>query len=561
MKIVLRAFTGMRPVVATDLLRPGEAVTATNTILNGGDLAPFNTLLDVTTLTSTPDVKTIYRYGQEQVSESNFWFQATTDANFVKGPVDGDTEERTYYSGTLAYPAKTKADIATTAPPYPTTSYPLGIHKPAAAPTVAVSGTATDPNSAAETVVYAMTYVTSWGEEGPPSVASSTVTWRAGQTINLTALSTTGTPSYSGNSNKGLPLVVSKRLYRSATGSSGTARFLLVNTEGDIALATTTYNDTKATANLGEAMRSRYWVEPPDGLLGLTQMANGILVGYTGNTVCFSEPYVPYAWPVRYQQSVDAPVVAIAPFDQSILVATKRSLYVFTGTDPSNMTSERLAVSQTCVSKRAMVEMMGGVVFPTPDGLMYIGTGAVKMLTEGLMSRREWQAYKPESMHAYESDNRYICFYDTGATQAGLVFTFGEDPSFCLIDSYATAGFRDRSRDALYLCQNGGGSTKNVRKWDASGSPMTMSWLSGVFKLPGGMNFGAARVDATGNITFELLADGSVVYGPVTVASFTPFWLPSGYRATRYQIRLSGTNTVRSVEIADDIDSLLGNAE
>jgi hypothetical protein len=557
MKVKIRAFTGMRPVVAPDLLRPGEAVTATNTLLTGGDLAPYNAPLQTIALTSGTPLQTIYKYGQLNSSETDFWFQSTNDVNFVKGPVDGDTEERTYFTGHLAYPAKTKADLATTSPPYPTTSYPLGIHKPASALTTTVTGTATDPDSVAETVVYVTVFVTSWGEVSSPSEPSAPVSFRAGQSIELTNIPQSGTPSYPGNSSKGVPLVVGKRIYRSATGSSGSARYLLVNTEGDIALATTTYSDTKSTANLGESLLSRYWVEPPDGMVGLTQMANGVLAGFTGNTLCFSEPFVPYAWPVRYQQSTDAPIVGCAAFDQSLLVATKRSLYVITGTDPASMTSERLAVSQTCASKRGMVEMGGGVVFPTPDGLMFLGSGTAQMITDGLMSRREWQAYVPSSMHAYESDGRYLCFYDTGSTQGALVFTLGEEASFCLVNQYATTGFRDRSRDALYLCFNGSGTTRNVMKWDAGAAPLTLSWLSGVFKLPGAMNFGVARVDSDESVQFELLGDGAVVYGPVATPGYTPFRLPGGYRSRKYQVRVSGASVVRSIEIASDMTELV----
>jgi len=556
MKVTVRSFTGMRPVVAPDLLRPGEAVTAINTLLNGGDLAPFNLPLQVIALSSADEIKTIYRYSQNSTSETQHWFQSTNIAHFIKGPIDGDTEEKTYFTGHLTYPSKTKSNGATTSPPYPTTSYAMGIHQPTTALTATVTGTATDPDSAAETVVYVTTFVTSWGEEGPPSVPSTPVSWRAGQSIVITNIPITGTPSYSGNASKGLPNVISKRLYRSATGSSGAARYLLVNTTADIPLATTTYDDTTLTANLGESMRSRYWVEPPDGMKGLTQMANGILAGYVDTTVCFSEPFVPYAWPLRYEQSVDAPVIGMAAFDQSLLVATTRSMYVFTGVDPQAITSERLAMSQTCASTRGMVEMMGGVVFPTPDGLMFVGSSGGRMLTDGLMSRREWQTYVPSSMHAYESDNRYICFYDNG-TKGGLIFTFGDEPSFCQTNMYATAGYRDRGRDALYLCFDGGGTVRNVQKWDA-GIPSSMTWLSGIFKLPAPINLGIARVDADGTTNFELLADGVVVHGPISVPLYSQFRLPSGYMSSKYQVRITGSAIVRAVEVADCVGSLEG---
>ena len=543
----------MRPVVAQDLLKPGEAVSAINTLLTGGDMMPYNQPLQTLALTSVSPVLSIYRYGQTNTNETQYWFQSTNDANFVKGPIDGDIEEKTYFTGHLAYPAKTKNTIATTATPYPYGSVPMGLKKLSSAPTLAVSGTATDPASTPESVVYVVTLVTDWGEEGPPSDATALVSWRVGQTITLT-MSTSTVTSYPGNSDKSGQTYTHKRIYRSATGSSGTARYLFV---AQVTMATTTYADTKLTANLGEALPSKGWVEPPDDMLGLTQMANGMLAGYSGNTVCFCEPGFPYAWPVRYQQSTDAPIVGMASFNQTVLVATKRSLYAFTGVDPSSITSERLAVSQTCASKRSMVEMMGGVVFASPDGLAFVDGSGIKMLSDGLMTRREWQAYSPSSMNGYESDNRYIVFYDTGTKQGGLIFSFGEDAAFCETDYYATAGFRDRGRDALYLTFNGAGSTRNIMKWDSGASPATMTWLSGVFRMPASVNMGVARMEFSGALTFELLADGAVVHGPVTPTSGIAFKLPAGYRSMRYQVRIAGTGTLRAFDLADSMRALV----
>lgn len=544
----------MRPVASDDLLKPGEAVDAVNTSFSSGEIKPLQALASPSiTLTSASPIQTIYRFRQDLNSESQFWFQSTNVAHFVKGPVDGDTDERTYFTGHIAsYPAKTGASIATATPPYPTTSRPMGIAKPATAPVATVTGTATDPEAAAEGVTYVVTFVTDWNEEGPPSDAASVVQWRPGQSITL-SLPTTGVASYPGNAHKPQPYS-GKRIYRSAAGSGASAKFLLV---AQVPVAETSYVDTASTANLNEALRSRYWLEPPDGMVGLTQMANGVLAGYVGNTVCFSEPFVPYAWPVRYQQSVDAPIVGMAAFNQSLLVATRRSLYVMTGVDPSSITSERLAVPQTCTSGRAMVEMNGGVVFPTPDGLGYVGPSGFQLLSEGLLDRKKWQAYAPASMHAYECDGDYICFYDTGSVQAGIVFKFGSSPTFYRTPIYATAGFRDRSQDALFLCVNAGGSAREIRKWD-SGVASSFTWESGEFRMEAPINISVARVQHTGTVNFELIADGASRYGPIALTTQFGFKLPAG-RYTRYKVRLTGTGTVRSVELATSMKELAGD--
>lgn len=558
MKFSVRAFSGMRPCVSPDLLSAGSAVDASDVVLQGGDLDPLRSPLFVANLSATAStVKAIYRFGQDLSSDSTFWFQSNNEANFVRGPLDDDTEERTYYTGHLSYPTKTRAGTsATGAAPYPTTSYPMGLYMPASAPTGTVTGTPTVADSVAEDVAYVVTLITAWGEEGPPSSPSAIYSWRAGQSISL-VLPTSGAPSYPGNATKSGQVYVAKRVYRSSTGASGSARWLLVNTEGDIPMATAGYTDNKITANLGEMLATKGWVEPPDDMVGLTQMANGILAGYSGNTVCFSHPFYPYAWPVRYQQSVDAPVVGMAAFDQSLLVSTTRSLYVISGTDPSSLTSQRLPDPQACIARRAMVSMLGGVVFPTPDGVGFVGPSGFSMLSDGLFTRREWIAYttNPSSMHAYEIDGAYVLFLDNG-TQGCLVFKFGSEPSLSRSTVYATAGFRDPGRDALFLCIPGTGTSRAVYKWDG-GSSMTFQWKSGVFRLPSPANLGAARIHASGDVTFELYADGSLVAGPYTITSSSPFKLPGTYRSQRYQFRVSSSSVVRSVEIGSTVKDVI----
>ena len=72
-----------------------------------------------------------------------------------------------------------------TEPLIPTTTYRLGVPAPDGAPTVAVSGTGNE-GAIDITTAYVYTFVTEFGEEGPPSPPSEFVEFEEGQTRTVT---------------------------------------------------------------------------------------------------------------------------------------------------------------------------------------------------------------------------------------------------------------------------------------------------------------------------------------------------------------------------------------
>lgn len=539
--IQVRVFGGMRPQRSADMLLNGEGQNASDVRLTAGELRPLQGKADYLTLSGAPQVKSIYRFGQTINSNTQYWFQSTGDVDYAKGPIASDTTERTFFTDG-AFPKKTDSSLATSAPPYPTASYAMGVPAPAAAATVNVTGSATNPSDPGETVVYVYTYVSVWGEEGPPSPASSPATWRAGQTLNLSTLSVApGAGAHGENYN-----IVSKRIYRSATGSQATQYQLISSTP--TAIATTTATDTALTANLLDVLVTLGWIEPPYNMTGLCAGPNGMMAGFVNNTLCFCEPSTPYAWPVRYQQNTDAPIVGIAWFDQTVFVGTTQGIYLYTGADPASMTGQKLNVAQAPVSKRSIVAMLGGVLFASPDGLFRIDSSGITNLTDGLMTKVEWQLYVPSSISAYESDNRYLAFYDTGSLKAGMMFTFGSQPTFTVTSLYAYAGFRDKKQSALFFVPN----TSNTLSAfdDPTGAALTYTWTSAVYHLADDEAMACAIVDAAAYpVTFKLYADGNLMLTQ-TVANRFAFRLPGGYRSKRYYFTLTGTSIVREVKIA-----------
>lgn len=389
------------------------------------------------------------------------------------------------------------------------------------------------------TVAYVMTYVTNFDEESAPSGPSNAVDVKFGESsVALSNLPTGISGAYS---------IKSKRIYRSNTGTKGTQYQFLV----ELPLGQTTYSDTTESADLGEVVPTWGWLPPPNNMAGLRMMANGIGVGFVGTTLYISEPYALYAYPAKYNQSLEFPVVGIGVFGQSAFIGTKGFPYILTGSDPDSVSAVKLEAKQPCVSKRSIVEMLGGVIYASPDGLFMVNGSGISPVTSSIMSRDDWQAYKPESIHAYELDNRYFAFYDTGTTQGCLVFSFGEKPSFSKIDLYATAGYNDKTKDSLYLCING-----QIKKFDSAAAVMSFTWRSKKFRTNKAINLGAARVDADAYpVTFKLYADG-ILRHTQTVFSQNSFRLPSGYKAIFFEVQLEGTTTVNAVFFGETMNDM-----
>jgi hypothetical protein len=539
MIIKVDKFGGMAPKIDPLLLPDHLAQSALDCKLGSGTLRAWKAPLSVVTPSKVGTKQSIYLYGGQ------YWFHWLEDVDVVRGPIAGDAFERTYWTGDGA-PKVTDSSIATAGggTGYPNNSWALGIPAPATPPSVAVVGSATSSDPALlETRQYVVTYVSGYGEEGAPCDLTAAVDVWPGQSVNLSSIPVAPVGNYN---------ITSKRIYRTNTNSSGDALLQLV---AEIGIATTTYSDTKTGAQLGEVIPSAdtengiLWSVPPTGLKGLISLPNGSLAGFVGNELCFSEPYQPHAWPGVYRVTLDHPIVAIAAFGNSILVTTTNLPYIVTGSDPLNMSVERLEVGQSCVSKRSMVDMGYYCIYAAPDGLALVGSGRAEIITKDVLDFDYWQGLNPSSIHGYLFDSLYVGFYNNGNT-GGFIF----DPKsgdFTLISTYATAGYTDPATGDLYLCVNG-----VIVKWDAGATYSTPVWKSKPWLAPRPTNFGAAQVFAPAYpVTLKVYADGTLKHTQ-TVASSAPFRLPAGFLADKWEFEATGE--VTSIAMASTMGELRG---
>ena len=602
--IKIDQFFGEAPRFAPYKLNSSQAQKALNCNLLHRDLRPLLNVGSPVPLAKTGTIQTIYWFAGQ------YWFHWIEQVDVVRGPVAGDTTERTYFTGTAAGPQVTNSPMAVTGGNlYPMASWDLGVPAPTAAPSV--SAAKNKDASLNDTRSYVYTYVTAWGEEGPPSPPSQAVdvdidvfgkplwvanhAYKVGQRVRprtangfvyeCTAAGTSGAtepawPTVSGNTVasgtatfKAVPRFVSltglsaapvgnynitkKRIYR--TNSSGIETdFQFV---AEIPAGTTSYNDSKRSSALGEVLATTDFDPPPPDLLGLTAMPNGILAGFSGNQVCFSEPYQPHAWPVKYRYALKLPpggsIVGLGSFGNSLLVLTTGEPYVLTGTHPSMMSMEKLEISQPCVSKRGIVDMGHAIAYPSPDGLVVIGISGSRVITEELFARSDWQALNPSSIHAYLWDGRYVGFYDAtgvgGSRGAFILDPKNPDVSVTFTDFYADAGFTDVQTDSLYLVQ--GGASNSVVRWNA-GAPMAYTWRSKKFRLPHATNFSCAQVLADAYpVTIRIYADG-VLRHTQNVMGHNVFRLPAGFLSDEWEVEITGSSTVRAVYLAESVAEL-----
>lgn len=178
--IVVRGFGGRIPRIADQLLPNNAGTRADNLKTFSGALSSWRRGALVYSPAVT-GIQTLYRMYS---GVTDYWLAWASDVNVVKSP--GATDFKLFYTGQLS-PRKTNLSLATSGTPYPFNYREMGLPAPPA-PSASVGAAGTGTTS---TRNYVATYVSDWGEEGPPSPASNDVTFGAtGFTINLSNLET-----------------------------------------------------------------------------------------------------------------------------------------------------------------------------------------------------------------------------------------------------------------------------------------------------------------------------------------------------------------------------------
>ena len=572
MKIKLTKFSGIAPGVAARLLSDQFAQTAQNIDFISGVITPIKEEIDEFTLQNSLRRSVFY------FNDTNWLEWTDDDVKAVKGPIPNDAYNRLYWTGDNGYPRMgTAASMISGSSGYPATSYRLGVPAPAAAPTGVQSGTA-DPTEVANTVAYVYTFVTVYGEEGPPSPASALFDVTSPETVTLT-MSAAYHPS--GNYNFGTGAL--KRIYRANTGST-TTEYQFV---AEVAFATTSYADTTPSAELAEVLPSSTWTGPPDdntslypdgAMQGLIAVANGIMAGFTGNRLCLSEPYLPHAWPVEYRKTLEHDIVGITATANGVVVVTDGTPYFVTGVDPSAMSAMKVPLAQACINARGLVDMGEYALYPGPDGLCKIGTDSAEVVSQGVITPAQWLAdFNPTTYRAFEHEGTYVAFWYAGSVAGGFVFDpRSQESAFSTLTSSAEVrgGWVNPKDGQLYLIIG-----NKLRKFRGGSSNLTATWKSKKFVSPHPISFSWLYLSAdewpveakvwcdSVLVAHYSLSESAGVFTQTTTVPSGPSPTAIGSRpvmrlpATKgqnWEVQVSGAVTINEVTLAQSIEEIAG---
>lgn len=570
MKIQLARFSGIAPGVASRLLAEQFAQSAVNLDFESGVLQPIT--VDVDTFTLADGLRrSIFFY-----NDTNWLQWAEDDIKAVKGPIPNDLYDRLYFTGDDYPRVGTAASLISGGGSYPNVSYRLGVPAPATAPTVSQSGTpdsTEDPNS----VAYVYTFVTAYGEEGPPSPASVILDITSSETVTI-EMPSADHPG--GNYNFGSGAL--KRIYRANTGTDN-SEFQFV---AEVPFTDEEYDDTTPSAELAEVLPSDTWIGPPDDdsslypdgpLSGLIPVANGILAGFTGNRLCLSVPYLPHAWPVEYRKTIEDNIVGIAATSNGVVALTEGTPYFFTGTDPSAMSATKVPLSQPCLNARSIVDMGDYIVYAGPDGLCKVANAEGEVITQGVISPVQWQRdFHPDTYRAFSHEGTYVAFWYAGGIAGGFVY----DPrsvesaiSTLLLNDEVRGGWSNPKDGKTYVIVG-----NQIKQYRGGTSNRTATWKSKKFVTPHPVSFGWLYVNADNHpletkvycdgtlIAHYSLSKSSGVYtqtltvpapgaSPVAIGSRPIMRIPATV-GQEWEIQVSGAVTINHVVLAQSIEEI-----
>ena len=284
-----------------------------------------------------------------------------------------------------------------------------------------------------EARAYVYTWISAYGEEGPPSPFTLVDGWANGVwTVGLF-----NPPPDDLGINRNLAYL---RLYRTVSGVGGQTTYFWV---ADVSLGSSDpdainavaadpaclppaleYIDVQpdSTVSLNIQMPSVTFYPPPENLLGVINMPNGMVCGFKDNELWFCAPYFPHAWFAGNTLTTDFPIIGIGLTAGSVVACTAALAYIATGVNPGAMSLIKTSRPLPCTSRGSILSGDEGVTYISTNGLIQVAnTGIATNLTASWITLEKWAELVPQkNTRAIHLASCYFCFGTTNGADVSV---------------------------------------------------------------------------------------------------------------------------------------------
>ncbi len=355
------------------------------------------------------------------------------------------------------------------------------------------------------------------------------------------------------------PGVLGVRIYRMTYGADSistpmdqrqmTSYHLVEEIDPSITVWTDTLRQSEM--EMGELLTADQ-CDPPD-MEQVFAIENGMLVGWDGNKVFFSEHGEPWNWPAKYRFEVEDRIIGIAVTGNSVFIGTNGRPYRF---DVGQADGEDAHTPIRVFPYREFAPIQSryqissfpwGAVLACDYSLVQMTESSLMPLIRHLVTDEQWRdKWRPG--HLSYRDGR---LYAAGA-KGGLAWMLDlqhdghvRADTLVTIDLNATRLHYGIDGE-LYFIEGG-----QVYRW-GGGPPLAYHWKSPAYRMRGRTKFAAAKVEGdftNGPSTISIIGDGNVV--DTHIATGYETWrLPQSVRYVTWELDVSGVACIDEIHVA-----------
>lgn len=298
-------------------------------------------------------------------------------------------------------------------------------------------------------------------------------------------------------------------IYRISTNIDPTTEFQRV---ARVPISESNYEDFKLNRNLGAAIPTSF--ENPDGIQidfdqpqvvfdAIGGPHYGMLFGWKGSTLYYSQPGNPDAWPVFYKVEAIAEIVNVLSAGAELLVLTTKGIQRGIGTDPVNFYLAQTVNGEGAITRKATVVSEAGIFYLSYAGIVHATGTNSKIFSDISLGREFFDTFDHTSSFMEYHEGTLYLFHSGGV----LKFDTRDGKYSTLSDSY-TASFVNRETGKIYVLDG-----TVIKVLGESADPLTVTYETGDIVLgePQLKRFRKFELFGTGNFNVSLFIDGVLI--------------------------------------------------